>query len=94
MRKPADWMTFSDDRILEFLSTNHPHGPTKMADKMSEIAPGFERTRNTISLRCRRLEEHGLLEDVSRGVYAITEEGEAYLEGELDVSSLAEKQRH
>lgn len=41
-----------------------------------------------IGRRCRKLAEHGLLQNLRNGVYAITEDGERYLEGEFDAAEL------
>lgn len=83
MRLSADWMTIADERVLEFLAEEGPHSPSKIA--------GDERVHFTseyVGRRCRKLADNGLTRNVGNGVYAITEEGEWYLAGELDAGEL------
>lgn len=84
MRLDADWMTRADDRILEFLREEGPHPPSKMAnDDRLRFSAEY------IGRRCRDyLVPHGLVRNLGNGVYAITETGEQYLEGELDAKTL------
>ncbi|WP_226006708.1 MarR family transcriptional regulator [Natrinema salinisoli] len=84
MRLDADWMVRADDRILEFLSEEGPHPPSKMEND-ERIKFGAE----YIGRRCRDyLGPHGLVKNLGNGVYAITEDGASYLDGELDVSKI------
>jgi len=81
MRYSGDWMVLADDRILEYIRENGSGSPGEMADS------GYVRyTGSYISKRCKKLVEHGLLNDLGNGVYTITERGEKYLEGEIDTS--------
>lgn len=74
-------MVLADDRILEFIRNEDAGRPKMMADS------GYVRySRGYISKRCRKLVEHGLLNDLGNGVYTITERGERYLDGEIDTS--------
>lgn len=41
-------------------------------------------SRQHIDRRCKRLTEEGLLKHYGNGVYVITDDGEAYLDGRLD----------
>lgn len=81
MRESADWMVPSDDRILELI---REHG--NLTPKAIEAFGGP--VRQHASRRCAKLAEYGLLERVYRGLYGITDEGEAYLDEELDASDL------
>lgn len=83
MRLSAEWMMGVDDRILEFLRENGHSTPTKMAEDGR-----IKYTRTYINVRCKKLAEYGLVLHLGNGVYQITEEGEAYLDGELDASEL------
>ena len=86
-RKSADWMTIWDDRLLELLSEEGPAAPTPLAnDDHIHINP------SSVSRRLRRLKEYGLVHGLGNGVYGITSEGEQYLNGELDASSLEEQE--
>jgi Mn-dependent DtxR family transcriptional regulator len=74
-------MTLADERILEFIQENGSGRPKAMSES------GLVRfSRPYITQRCRELTERGLLQTLGNGVYVITEDGEAYLEGELDTA--------
>lgn len=79
MRRSGKWMTIWDDRILEFLRENGPSSVGELTD--SEY---IRVSQPHVSRRCKRLAEHGFLDTFANGVYAITERGEAYLDGDLD----------
>lgn len=82
MRHSGKWMTSVDDRILEFLHEYKPTTPTKMTTKAS-----LPYSRQHVDRRCKKLGEEGLVESLGNGVYMITEDGEAYLEGRLDTET-------
>lgn len=83
MRLSADWMSIADDRILEFLRASGPTTPTKMCED------GRVRfSRQHINMRCKKLSAYGLLDELGNGVYAISEAGERYLDGDLDADDL------
>lgn len=72
-------MTLADDQILEYLWENESGSPTEMKNN------GPIRYSNAyIGRRCKKLAEEGLLRHLGNAVYRITEDGEAYLDGELD----------
>nr|WP_253184585.1 winged helix-turn-helix domain-containing protein [Natrialba sp. SSL1] len=81
MRQEAEWMVPSDDKILELVREYGNLTPTAIEDL---DGPSAGHARN----RCPVLAEYGLLDRISRGLYGITEEGEAYLNEELDASEL------
>ncbi len=81
MRQSAEWMTPSDDRILELI---REHG--NLTPKAIEHYGGP--VRQHASTRCKKLAKYGLLTRVYRGLYGITEEGVAYLDEELDADGL------
>jgi predicted transcriptional regulator len=81
MRQSADWMTQSDDRILELIREHGNLTPKAISDFGGP-------TRQHASARCSKMAEYGLLEKVHRGLYGITEDGRAYLDEELDASTL------
>jgi len=84
MRRPADWMVQADDRILEVMREE------------GNLTPGVAAHLTGISSRwCSRrlvkMAEFGLVELVgpeSIGLYRITDNGRAYLDEELDASTL------
>lgn len=74
-------MVLLDDRILELFREDDSGimSPSEIAsDERILHSSGY------VSRRCKELEEHGLLELVSKGVYSLTEQGEEYLEGEYN----------
>ena len=76
-------MTIWDDRILEYIKENDSGSPAELEES------GYLRvSRSHISRRLRRLAEYGLLKHLGNGVYVITEDGEEYLEGNLDAEQL------
>ena len=75
-------MSAADDRILEYLSENESGSPTKMKRE----GP-IRYSRVQVHRRCKKLAENGLVNDLGNGVYMITEDGEAYLEGRLDTEN-------
>ena len=82
MRYAGNWMTAVDDRILEYLSEHESGSPTKMKRE----GP-IRYSRQQVHRRCKKLAENGLIRDLGNGVYMITEDGEAYLEGHLDTEN-------
>lgn len=56
------------------------------------IADNIPAERETVSRAIGDLVELGLVEKVDRGKYRITEEGRAYLSGDLDASELSEEE--
>ena len=81
MRKSADWMVPSDDRILELLREHGNLTPQAIEDFGG---PGAGHAQNRLPI----LTEYGLTRRLSRGLYQITEEGEKYLNEDLDASEL------
>lgn len=81
MRQAAEWMTPADDRILELIR-EHGNLTPKAVDDFGGPS------RQYTSSRCAKLAEYGLLNRVHHGLYGITDEGEAYLDEELDASTL------
>lgn len=88
MRKHANWLTQTDERILEFLREYGNHPPSGIQHRLSEIGVDMEYHANHVGRRCRELEEFGLLHNVGGGTYAITDDGKEYLNGDLDAGTL------
>ena len=82
MRYAGSWMTAADDRILEYLSEHKSGSPTKMKRE----GP-IRYSRQQVDRRCKKLAEMELVDHLGNGVYMITEDGEAYLEGRLDTEN-------
>ena len=76
-------MVLLDERILELFSEEDEQFMSP-----SEIA-GNDRipySSQYVGERCRKLANHGLLSAVGNGIYTVTDEGLAYLEGEFDAA--------
>lgn len=86
MRKRADWMNPVDDLILEYLEEEGQHSPKILAENLKKHP-------NYIGARCRLLRDHGLLRNLGRGLYQITEEGKQYLDGDLDAADLEDDEQ-
>ena len=82
MRQSGTWMTIWDDRILEILRDEGPL-PVGELSKWGSVRI----SQSSVSRRCRKLADHGLLHAIGNGVYAITEEGEGYLDEEYDAEN-------
>jgi len=81
MRKSADWMAPVDDRVLELVRS---HGNLTPAAVDHLGGP----SRHYASERMSVLSDYGLLEQIYRGLYGITDKGHQYLEEDLDASEL------
>jgi len=82
MRQSGSWMTIWDDRILEYIDQEESGSPAELKKS------GYLKvSKSHISRRLRKLAEHGLLQHLGNGVYIITDEGEAYLEGDYNAET-------
>lgn len=86
MRHSGTWMTVWDDRILEYIEESD-----KDAAAVGELTDSdvIHVSNAHVSRRCRKLTEKGLLVALGNGVFAITDVGRAYLEGEYDAENEA-----
>jgi len=81
VRQRADWMNPIDEIILETMQDEGNLTPLALEDLgVTSKSHGSDR----LSLLAR----YGLVERVSRGLYRLTDEGEAFLAQELDASTL------
>lgn len=81
MRKRGEWMVPSDDQVLELIAEYGNLTPHAIED-----LGGL--SQDHAGRRCRELVRYGLLTRITRGLYGITDDGEAYLRGDLDASDL------
>lgn len=82
MRKSGTWMTIWDDRILETLRKEGGKPVGELAEE-----DGIRISHSSVSRRCKKLAEHGLLTPLGNGVYTITDRGKAYLDEEYDAEN-------
>ncbi len=86
-RLQIDWLTDTDERILEYLEESGPETP-------ATIAADIDRSGEYVSDRCRQLAIRDLLaaEEAEDPVaYRIDDLGRAYLAGEVDAEELEER---
>lgn len=81
-RYRGDWMTMRDDTILETIYDEGNLSPQAIEDM------GIT-DRSYASTRMSTLTRAGLLRRVASGLYGLTDEGRAYLEGEFDASTVS-----
>lgn len=81
MRERAEWMTPSDDQILELIRDHGNLTPSAVDHFGGPV-------RQYASERMSVLSKYGLLKQIYRGLYGITDDGRAYLDEELDASTL------
>jgi predicted transcriptional regulator len=74
-------MVLLDDRILEYLVEAGFSTPSEIAEDEY-----IHYSAQHVGDRCRKMAEHGLVENVGNGVYRITERGEQYLAEELNTA--------
>ena len=70
-----------DDQIMEVVREQGAGTPKSIADEL-------DRNNDYIGVRCRELTAYNLLDRPSRGFYRLSDEGDSYLDGELDASGL------
>lgn len=70
-----------DDQILELMRDEGNLTPRAVEDFGVTVS-------DHAGDRLAELADHGLVERISRGLYRLTEEGRAYLDEELDASTL------
>lgn len=82
VRPKVEWMTQTDERILELLDDSD------LILTPTVIAANLDYERSWVSERLKPLRDHDLVERVARGQYRISDKGRQYLEGELLANDL------
>lgn len=81
VRKRAEWMRPVDERIME-----------TMRDEGNLTPQAVENfgvcSRSHGSVRLSKLSKYGLVERIAQGLYRLTDDGRAFLDEELDASTL------
>ncbi|WP_331236252.1 phage repressor protein [Natronorarus salvus] len=85
-RLQIDWMTNTDERIMQRLRGSEPQTP-------AAIASDLERSAEYVADRCRQLAIRELLVQHESGEYryALAALGERYLDDEISVEELEER---
>lgn len=86
IRLQVEWLTHTDELILEQIDADGPADPTTLAETL-------DRSEEYIADRCRQLALNGLLERVENGRadqvrYRLAEFGERYLAGDVSAEEL------
>lgn len=79
MRIHAPWMKSPDPFILEYLNEEGLSSPSEISE---DDRIYFQ--RSWINKRLKALEGYGMVQNRGNGMYAITQEGQAWLVGEFD----------
>lgn len=82
-RKRADWMTQTDEVILETMRDEGNMTPQALADTFDITAANYARDRLS------KMGRYGLVEKIGRGLYRLTDDGRAFLDEDLDASTLS-----
>jgi hypothetical protein len=82
VRKRAEWMRPVDERIMETMRDEGNLTPYAL-DETFDVA-----VANYASNRLSELAQYGLVERLGRGLYRLTEDGQAFLEEDLDAGEL------
>jgi len=82
MRQRAEWMRPVDERILETMRDEGNMTPQALDERFDVAVANYARDRLSM------MEKYGLVEKLARGLYRLTDEGEAFLDEELDTSTL------
>lgn len=81
VRQRADWQNPVDDQILELMRDEGNLTPRAVEDFGVSVS---DHAGDRLSI----LRRYGLVERISRGLYRLTDDGRAYLDEELDASTL------
>lgn len=82
MRKRGDWMSVTDDQILETLDSSG------LVLTPSVIAKNVGFSREQVQRRLNEFLKKDFVDKVDRGYYEIAGRGRAYLRGDFDAATL------
>lgn len=85
MVERVSWFKPIDYEILMFFESHDILASPKV------IAVNIDYDRQYTSKRCRTLQEAGLFEQKDSGIYALSDMGHSFLEGELDANDLEDE---
>lgn len=90
MHREVEWLQPADEYILDFLThcRCRDDNPAKQTPKTIGLNTPYGRKH--AGNRCRVLAEHGLVEQLDRGVYRATPVGEEFATGGLSVEDVRE----
>lgn len=82
-RLRIDWMTHTDERIMEHLAGRGPSTPVAVAAELGK-------SEEYVADRCRQLALRELLAVEGDSEYSLAERGRGFLAGEVDPEELAD----
>lgn len=82
VRKRADWMSSTDEQILETMRDEGNMTPQALDERFNVTAANYARDRLS------EMRRYGLVEKLARGLYRLTDDGRAFLNEDLDASEL------
>lgn len=85
VRKPNDTITRASERILELLKNNEPLPVAAISEELSDINDELAYNVSTISRATTTLAENSLIKE-HYGNYSLTEKGEQFLNGEINLA--------
>jgi Mn-dependent DtxR family transcriptional regulator len=85
VRKPNDTITKASERILELLKNNEPLPVGAITEELSGINNELAYSTSTVSRATTTLAENSLIEE-HYGNYSITQKGEDFLHGRIDLT--------
>jgi len=85
VRLNAEWMGQVDDRVLEYLESDGPASPGKIAD-----SDKIQFSRDYLNRRLILLRKAELVDMIGNGVYKLGPKGREYLVGARDLRDLPE----
>ncbi len=85
MRQRPDWMSPTDDLILQTLADSD------LVLTPAVLAYNLDISRDHVNRRLSKFVEAGLVNRPDRGYYILSETGEQYLTGDLDASELEDE---
>ncbi|ELZ05321.1 phage PhiH1 repressor protein [Natrialba aegyptia DSM 13077] len=88
MHRQVDWMTAADVTILEFLNAARDVRGNPSIQRPSTISDNTGHARKYVGERCRHLADHGLVEQLERGKYRLSNRGEQLMDGSLHPDDL------
>jgi hypothetical protein len=86
VRAHADWLSQTDERVLELLDAEGPLRRPEIRDRLAAVSPGLAMSRAAVDARCAALRERGLVASRDDAV-ALTATGSGFLDGSVDLSA-------
>lgn len=90
MHRRVEWMTPADVSVLNYLYASRTVRDQFSVQTPKTVAVNTGYSRKTTSARCQVLADHGLVDQLERGEYRLSEYGRKVLENEIALEQLDE----